>query len=192
MRVIAGSARSVPLYEVRGQTTRPMTDRVKTSLFTILTPRIPGASVVDFFAGTGSLGIEALSRGAAFCAFVERDRACVRIIERNLARTKLADRARLFSGDCGRVSHRLVALGTRADLVFLDPPFQMGKSFERARLVKLTQVITDGLLAADGLLVYHHEFDTPGDLGVSALEIEDRRDYGRNVVTLFRKADRSG
>jgi len=192
MRVIAGSARSVPLYEVRASTTRPMSDRVKTSLFSILMPHIPGAQVVDLFAGTGSLGIEALSRGAAFCTFVERDRACVHTIARNLERTKLAHAARLLAGESGQRVRQLVAEGTRADLVFLDPPFRMGKGAQRKRLVGLGTMIASGLLAPDGLLVYHHEFDAPGDLEAPGLVRVDQRAYGRNVITLFRRGEGAG
>ena len=186
MRVIGGSAGSVPLYEFKSPNTRPMTDRVKTSLFSILDPLIPDAVVVDLFAGTGALGIEALSRGAAICTFVERDRVCLRTITRNLERTRLADRARIVGRDAWRGVRELVDAGVKADLVLFDPPFLLGKPPRRPRLTELASMVADGLLAPDGVLVYHHEADTPGDLAVPSLHITDRRDYSRNVVTFFR------
>jgi len=177
----------VPLYEVKAATTRPMTDRVKTSLFSILNPVLPDAQVVDLFAGTGSLGIEALSRGATFCTFIERDRACLRTIARNLERTKLADRGLILGRDAWRGVRELIADGTQADLVFFDPPFRMGKPPHRERLVALARMLAEGLLAPGGMLVYHHEFDTPGELGVQGLARVDERHYSRNVITMFRK-----
>jgi len=188
VRVIGGSARSVPLYEVRTTTTRAMTDRVKTSLFSVLDPRLPGAHAVDLFAGAGSIGVEALSRGAASCIFVESDRACLRTIQRNLERTRLADRAEIIGRDAWRAVRDLAERGPFADIVFLDPPFRYGKSPERARLTELAARIADGLLLPNALLVYHHEFDTPGDLAVPNLAVADQRRYGRNIVTLLRRA----
>jgi len=164
-----------------------MTDRVKTSLFSILDPFISDARVVDLFAGTGGLGIEALSRGAAFCTFVERDRFCVKTIHRNLERTKLADRSRIVAADV-RVGIRSVAEGDeRADIVLFDPPFRMGKAQEREGLRRVVEAIAADVLAPDGLLVYHHEVDTQGDMNVPELVQTDQRRYSRNVITFLRR-----
>jgi 16S rRNA (guanine966-N2)-methyltransferase len=185
MRVIGGTARSVPLYEVEADTTRSMTDRVKTSLFSIIDLRLPGASVADLFAGTGGLGIEALSRGADHCTFVERDRACVGIIEKNLNRTRLADGALVLGVDAWRGAGDMAESGRTFDLVFLDPPFRLGLPPERSSLIELARVAADRLLVSGGMLVYHHELGAIGDLETDGLTLSDRREYGRNVITFF-------
>ena len=185
MRVIAGTARSIPLFGVKATTTRPMTDRVKTSLFSILNPRLPGAVVIDLFAGTGTQGIEALSRGAAGCTFIERDPACIRMLARNLERTHLEENATVLKYDAWSAVRDLAERGFSADMVLFDPPFRMGKALERQRLLKLVGMLCEGPLAQGGLLVYHHESDTDGELAVEGLEVTDQRKYSRNIVTFL-------
>ncbi|HYI63079.1 MAG TPA: 16S rRNA (guanine(966)-N(2))-methyltransferase RsmD [Acidimicrobiales bacterium] len=121
MRVIAGSARGRRLSAPGGTATRPTADRVRQATFNALDSRgaVAGAVVLDAFAGSGALGIEALSRGAARCTFVERDRSARRVVEANLAATGVDGRARLVDGDA--LAH-LAATAERFDLVLLDPP----------------------------------------------------------------------
>ncbi len=120
MRVIAGEAKGRPLAAVRGGVTRAATDRIRETLFGILAPALEGARVLDLFAGAGTLGVEALSRGARHATFVERSSAAVATIRRNLASTGLADRATVVG------AHVVAFLGSPGgpyDLVFCDPPF---------------------------------------------------------------------
>ncbi|MCX7803981.1 MAG: RsmD family RNA methyltransferase [Planctomycetota bacterium] len=123
MRVIAGSARGVPLATPAGNETRPLPDRIKKSLFSILDARgrTAGAGVLDLYAGVGTVGIEALSRGAASCVFVERSAAFCRILRANLAKTRLEGAARVV---VSTVEQYLSVPAVGADLVFLDPPFE--------------------------------------------------------------------
>lgn len=123
MRVIAGSARSVPLRTPAGDATRPMPDRIKKSLFSILDAcgRVAGARALDLYAGAGTIGIEALSRGAASCVFVERSAACCEILRANLAKTRLEGSGRVL---VSAVELYLAGDPVEADLVFLDPPFE--------------------------------------------------------------------
>jgi 16S rRNA (guanine966-N2)-methyltransferase len=125
LRIIAGEFRSRKLESPgRGATTRPIPDRVKESLFNLLRGHVEGAAVMDLFAGTGSFGLEAISRGAARCLFFERDRGMARLLERNIVTLKAQDRAEVITSD---------ALGPAAlsrcprpvDLVFIDPPYDM-------------------------------------------------------------------
>ena len=104
MRVVAGSARGKKLFVVPGQGTRPILDRVKTSLFDILRPRIPGMNMLDLFAGSGSVGIEALSQGAAHCTFIDLGHKAIATIKRNLASTGFSDRAEVRQADAFDVS----------------------------------------------------------------------------------------
>jgi len=134
MRVIAGSARGLRLVAPRDPATRPVADRVKETCFAILADRVVGASVVDLYAGSGALGIEALSRGAVRCVFVERGREALAAIRQNLAQTGFADRAEVAGVDVDRF---LASAGDRRfDLAFLDPPYA-----ERAILAPLERLL---------------------------------------------------
>ena len=122
MRVITGTARGRRLKELQGMETRPTTDKVKESLFSIIQFDIEGRRVLDLFAGTGQLGIEALSRGAAEAVFVDRRPDAVRLVQENLALCGFTDRARVKSGD----ALAYLKSGEKFDLIFLDPPYGTG------------------------------------------------------------------
>lgn len=120
MRVIAGEAKGRTLVVAKGGGTRSATDRIRETLFAILAQRVEDAAVLDLFAGAGTLGIEALSRGAARATFVERAPEAIAALRRNLATTKFEDRAEVVRSDVAAFLEGLVA---RYDLVFCDPPF---------------------------------------------------------------------
>jgi len=125
VRVVAGSARGRRLEAPEGTTTRPTGDRVREAVFNALHSlgAVEDAAVLDLFAGSGALGIEALSRGAAAATFVDTDRRSIAAIEANLAATDLADRATVVRSDADSVLARAVADGQRWDLALLDPPY---------------------------------------------------------------------
>jgi 16S rRNA (guanine966-N2)-methyltransferase len=124
MRVIAGEFRSRRLKSLPGNATRPTPDRLRETLFDILAPRISGAVFLDAYAGTGAVGIEALSRGARHAIFLEKDRAAVETIRENLAALKLERRATVVKGAV------LLTLGrSTADIVFLDPPYSLEREY---------------------------------------------------------------
>lgn len=123
MRVITGTARGRRLATLDGLDTRPTADRVKQSLFNILQQEIEGRTVLDLFAGSGQLGIEALSRGAAHCLFVDQNKDAAEIVRRNLRDTHLADKAQVL---CAAADAALARTGESFDLAFLDPPYAAG------------------------------------------------------------------
>lgn len=125
LRVIAGEFRSRLLKSVPGLETRPTPDRLREALFNVLTPVIENAVFVDAYAGTGAVGIEALSRGAKRAIFVERNRGAVEVIRDNLAALGIAGRAEVFTGKAGPVLERVIA-----DIVFLDPPYALVKEYD--------------------------------------------------------------
>jgi 16S rRNA (guanine966-N2)-methyltransferase len=127
MRVIAGELRSRRLKTLPGLTTRPTPDRLRETLFNVLAPVIEGCVFLDAYAGTGAVGIEALSRGARRCVFVEKHRAAVEVIRENLASLGLANRAEVYAGKAVAVLERLPA-----DIVFLDPPYDLEKEYDAA------------------------------------------------------------
>ena len=124
MRVIAGSARRLQLETVPGTDTRPTTDKIKETLFNILQPRVGGADFLDLFAGSGAIGIEALSRGAASAVFVENDRRAVTCIKKNLEHTRLSQKAAVLPFEAMASLGRLEREGRSFDLIFLDPPYR--------------------------------------------------------------------
>ena len=127
MRVIGGEFRSRRLKSITGLATRPTPDRLRETLFDVLAPRITGVTFLDAFAGTGAVGIEALSRGAVRAIFVERNRAAVRVIQENLVALGLLERASVITGPAATVLPRV-----SADIVFLDPPYDLEQEYAAA------------------------------------------------------------
>jgi 16S rRNA (guanine966-N2)-methyltransferase len=152
MRVIAGTARGRPLVAPRGAHTRPITDRVKETLFGIHGDRVLEARYLDLYAGSGSVGIEALSRGAASCDFVEHDRRAVAAIRENLERAGVVELASVHAMDVMRYLAR--PEDDRFGLAFVDPPYE-----ERAILAPLERLVTR--LAPGATVVVKHHWRTP-------------------------------
>jgi 16S rRNA (guanine966-N2)-methyltransferase len=149
MRVIAGSAGGLHL-DVPKQGVRPTMDRVKAAIFSSLGEKVIGARVLDLFAGSGALGIEALSRGAASVVFVDQDRQAVATIEKNLSKSKL--RGQVRQQDVFRFLRGSLAAGS-FDIILADPPYEKAEEGERFTEKILTNPILSDILANDGLLV---------------------------------------
>lgn len=124
MRVIAGTARSLPLKTPEGMDTRPTTDRIKETLFNMLQPYIPESVFIDMFSGSGGIGIEALSRGARKAYFIENAAQAVDCIRRNLEFTKFTDRAVILKQDAVNALYNIC--DKEADIIFMDPPYEQG------------------------------------------------------------------
>ncbi|HEY5194595.1 MAG TPA: 16S rRNA (guanine(966)-N(2))-methyltransferase RsmD, partial [Solirubrobacteraceae bacterium] len=156
MRVISGRLGGRRLSAPRGRTTRPTSDRVREALFSML-GAIDGASVLDLFAGTGALGIEALSRGAARALFVERDTAAVAALRGNLAQLGLAEpQARVRVGDALEALRAARGAGETYDLVFVDPPYSQARELERG-----LSALLPALLAPDARVVIESDRRAP-------------------------------
>jgi 16S rRNA (guanine966-N2)-methyltransferase len=175
MRVIAGSRKGHKLAAPRGLDTRPTSDRVRENIFNLVGP-VDEARVLDLFAGSGALGIEALSRGAATAIFVENDPNAVLTIERNLDRLRLTG-ARVVHGDVLGAIGREATAGAKYDLVLVDPPYGMLTEIQ-PRLARHLPP----LLAADGLLVVETDARVEPEL---PLPVRTSRKYGQTRVTLF-------
>lgn len=141
MRVIAGSARRLPLKTPAGMNTRPTTDRIKETLFNILQPQLYGCRFLDLFAGSGGIGIEALSRGAEYAVFVDNSREAVACIRDNLAFTHLQDKAAVIAQDCIGAIGRLASKRERFDLIFIDPPYQAGLEYDVLKALRGTSLV---------------------------------------------------
>lgn len=148
MRVISGSARGKMLDAVPGQDTRPTTDRVKESVFNILQFRVAGAAVLDLFAGTGQMGIEALSRGAARAVFVDQAPRAIAVIEKNLAGARVRAHAEVIRADYRRALERL--RGQKFDIIYLDPPYGGALLNSALNAVELFDILsTDGIIICE-------------------------------------------
>jgi len=183
-RVIAGSARGIRL-DAPGDATRPMGDRVKQTLFAILERDLPGANVLDLFAGSGAGGIEALSRGAASAVFVERDRAAVAVIEANLARAHLAgEHARVVRADAlAWLRSSEATTAGRFDIAIADPPYA-GSALLEAALEALGP-----LLAPGARVVAKHFWRDPPPPKVGLLASERERRFGETMLTFYRRQE---
>ena len=190
MRIIAGEHKGRRLLGPKGCGTRPITDRVKTALFSILGPAVEDAVVVDLFAGTGSIGLEALSRGARSCCFAERGRMALQRLRANIDLVGLGGRCRIWRGDVfAHLRGWLGELGGPVDLAFVDPPYDLvaGPRWQAAN-----EKIFDPLaekLAGQGLVVFRCRRNIPTPAAFGLLCVRERRDYGRMSLLLLGRQD---
>lgn len=177
MRVVSGTARGCKLQPVPGMNTRPTTDRVKENVFNLIQDHVRGARVLDLFAGTGQLGIEALSRGAQTCDFVEHNKMAYNIVCKNVQTARVSDRARLHCAEAARFVPQAGA--RRFDLIFLDPPYG-GTILENA----LLQIETFDILSTDGIIICE---SAVGDRFAHGFEVVRERRYGATMITVLRR-----
>jgi 16S rRNA (guanine(966)-N(2))-methyltransferase RsmD len=178
MRVIAGSAKGHPL-KAAGAATRPITDRVKENLFNILGARVLDANVLDLFAGAGSVGIEALSRGARAATFVEVDRVALNAIRANLDATRLADRARIVRRD---VFKFLRDHAEPYDVIYVAPPQYKGLWIETLQLLDLGTWLSER-----GIVVVQIHPKEYKELALTNLVLFDQRKYGSTLLCFYRR-----
>lgn len=186
MRVIAGQARGMRLTAPGGTTTRPTSDRIKEALFSILESanHVEDADVLDLFAGSGALGIEALSRGAKKVVFVEKNRAAIEVLERNLIHTKLKNQAQVFQMDSSQAIERLARHKERFSLVLLDPPYQAGF------YLKIIELVSSTVLTQEGLLVAETATRAPLPERIGQCIRIDRRHYGDTALEFYQMEQR--
>ncbi|MCM1125117.1 MAG: 16S rRNA (guanine(966)-N(2))-methyltransferase RsmD [Lachnospiraceae bacterium] len=181
MRVIAGSARSIQLKTPKGQDTRPTTDRIKETLFNIIQGEIPGSIFLDLFAGSGGIGIEALSRGAKHAYFVDSGREPSACIAENLTVTKFTDRATLLKQDV------FTALGSihekEADLIFMDPPYTAGVERDLLKALNSRPYVTENTLLIMEALA-DADFSFAPEAGFSIVR---EKKYKTNKHVFFKK-----
>ena len=192
MRIIAGLHRGRPILPPAGRQTRPITDRVKESLFGILTQRLEGAWVADIFAGTGSLGLEALSRGADSCCFVESDRKAKALLWQNIKTLDLQDKVQVSSKNAWNFAESLETERS-FDLIFLDPPYVDSRdSSEESKLGKLLASVSgEDLLSREGMVVLRHESAYPCQERYGQLTLAQSRRYGSMSLSFFVREDES-
>ncbi|MBP5152817.1 MAG: 16S rRNA (guanine(966)-N(2))-methyltransferase RsmD [Lachnospiraceae bacterium] len=180
LRVISGSARNLKLMTPEGLDTRPTTDRIKETLFNMLQWDIPGTVVIDFFAGSGSIGIESLSRGAKHAYFVDNSREALNCIERNVKHTGFSDRATVLSTDCIRAASLINE--KHVDIVFMDPPYNTGLDKTLALSLLAKPYINE-----DTLFVIEADINTDfSDLTENGFSLEKEKRYKTNKHVFLR------
>ena len=181
MRIIGGEARGRVVRLPAGSRIRPTADRVKESLFNIL-HSIEGSSFLDLFAGSGNVGLEALSRGALFTAFVETDIRLVRALQGSLVHLGFAARAEVIAADAEKGLGRLVQRGIRFDIVFADPPYDQGLILEMLAWPDMRKA-----LAENGIIVLQHSArEKPEGLQAQPWVVADQRRYGDTVLSFIK------
>jgi 16S rRNA (guanine966-N2)-methyltransferase len=180
LRVIGGTAKGRRLIGAGGGRTRPIPDNVKKSLFDILTPYIPDSKCLDLFAGTGAIGIEALSRGAQSVTFAECSPRMVKVIHSNLDVTGLASCARVIQGDVRRLVPALCRKGEVFHMVFVDPPYGHGLA-----PVTLEILSANRLLDSDGIIVTRHESRQEMPEEFEDFELTRREKYGDTIISFY-------
>ncbi len=177
MRVITGSARGMTLRTLEGNNVRPTTDKVKEAVFSAIQFEIEGRRILDLFAGSGQLGIEALSRGAESAVFVDADKNAVKVVKENLAKTKLDFKATVAQTD----SIAFLSMTDRVfDIAFVDPPYETG--LLQKALSKISDKIADG-----GAVICEHPFKEELAEEYGELKKAKEYKYSKTAVTVYRK-----
>jgi len=180
MRIISGTSKGRKLVTPRSQSLRPTSDRVKESIFNILQDEIVGKVVLDLFAGTGNLGIEALSRGAKKTIFVEKGRQALRLIQRNLTQFGLEERSEILPKDANRAIGILKQKGESFDLILMDPPYQKG--LIQKTLMKLN---SHQIYHKDSILVIEHNRREPLSTVMDGWNLIRQRRIGDTLISFL-------
>lgn len=185
MRIIAGKNRSLPLKTIPGRETRPTTDRIKETLFNIIQDEIPGCYFLDLFAGSGQIGLEAVSRGAAYVIFVEQEKKACACIEENIRFTKSGEDTKLYAADVASALRRMDGI-YRFDVIFMDPPYGQGLEQEALRALASSTLLKEGaLIIAEAQL--DADFSWADALG---FEVTRVKRYKTNEHVFLRRRER--
>lgn len=180
MRIISGEFKGKKLASLKGNATRPTSDRVREAVFNILSADVKNAAVLDLFAGTGALGLEALSRGASNAVFIDISASAVNIIQKNAAACKIENRARIMRWDIAKNLNCLQATFLPFDLVFMDPPYN--QNFMTSALKNL--IAAKVLKNSARIIIEHAAAETiPQD--IATLHLTDQRIYGKTLVSFL-------
>lgn len=182
MRVVAGERKGMPLKAVSGTTTRPTTDKVKESLFNIIGPFFDGGIVLDLFAGSGGLGIEALSRGAERAIFVEKDFKAYQTLQENIKKCRYEEVSELFRTDAKRAVKGLLKRDIQIDFLFIDPPYHKVEYYD---LVE--SLVNSGRLSNDAIIVCEHATEVKLQDSFGTFQLKRKETYGSSIISIYSK-----
>ena len=180
MRIIAGKRKGLNIKTIEGESTRPTRDMVREALFSILTSKIPDAKFLDLFAGSGAIGIEAISRGAAEACFSDTNPQCIKIIKENIDKANFENESRIFNLDYKLVLKKLK--DEKFDVIFIDPPYNKGLGVDAIMRISEYDLLTD-----DGVIILETDTneEVPEEIGI--YEKYNNKKYGRNILNLFKR-----
>jgi 16S rRNA (guanine(966)-N(2))-methyltransferase RsmD len=181
LRVIAGSAKGHGLKTIKGDMTRPTSDKVKGAVYNIIAAYVEGSTVLDLFAGTGSMGIEALSRGAASAVFFDRSLQCFKVIKENLEHTRLTEKALVFNMDFAAGINKMHLEGQKFDIIIMDPPYNKNFIQEALKLVAINDIIV-----SNGIIIAEHSPMDKLPESCGRLKVIDTRKYGDTMITIYK------
>lgn len=183
-RVIAGKYKGMRLNAPKGDKTRPTSDKVKEALFSIIQMRIPGSRFLDLFAGSGQMGLEALSRGAEEAVMVEQNRSAGNVIRSNIEKLRAEQETEIIFADVFRAMRVLAEAGRKFDIVYMDPPYAEAASYFK----RITSVLSElDLLSDEGVLIIEHSANTELDKNVINLTLTRRCKYGTTLLTFYNR-----
>ena len=189
MRVIAGKAKGCKLKSVPGKSTRPITDRAKTALFNILGNDVIGSRFLDLFAGTGGVGIEALSRGAKFATFVEKDPRIIAVLKKNIEKARFVKESKVIKANAFAIGAPVILNESRYNLVFVDPPYAATMNAgEDSALAGLMDILNDQI-TNDGIVIVRTSHEVSLLERYGPFQIEERRLWGTMAVTILTKTE---
>ena len=181
MRVISGSARGKKLVSLEGMNTRPTLDRVKEALFNIIQFDIIDKNVLDLFAGSGAIGIEALSRGAKSCTFCDNSADAIKVIKTNIKNTRNEEKSIILNKDYIIALEKLAKENAKFDIIYLDPPYKT-----EFACIAINKILDLNLLSKDGIIIIETD-DANKEIKDERIEIFDKRKYGRAILIFIRK-----
>jgi len=187
VRIISGERKGMALKAVNGMTTRPTTDKVKESLFNIIGPYFSGGTVLDLFAGSGGLGLEALSRGMEHGIFIEKDSRAFQNLKENISKCRYENCTEVYRNDALRAIKLLIKNKVQADLIFLDPPYKKQQYYNMVEDIVANQMIHE-----DGTIVCEHDREV--DLPAVFLDFHKVREeeYGSTIISIYRFVEEEG
>lgn len=183
-RVISGKYRGIHLETLKGDLTRPTTDKVKEALFSIIQNRVPDGVFLDLFSGSGQIGIEALSRGASEVILVEQSLKAISVIRNNISKTRITSGISVMKSDVFRALEDSAVAGKKFDVIFMDPPYAEAVAFMK----KAGKIISEHeLLNEDGIFVCEHSSCDNTDENVMNLTFSRRCKYGTTMLTFYNR-----
>ncbi|CCJ34550.1 16S rRNA (guanine(966)-N(2))-methyltransferase RsmD [Caloramator australicus] len=185
MRIITGEAKGRIIKAPEGMNTRPTLDRVKESVFNIISNKIYDAIVLDMFAGSGNLGLEAISRGAKFCTFIEKDKSAYKVLKENIKNLNFEDRSKAYFGDSFKIIKNLSKENFKYDLIFLDPPYGRGMVQRAVEAISENRIYNDNTFIISEL---DEKDDIPEIVGIFKNFRTEK--YGRCKIIFWVKEDK--
>ena len=181
LRVISGKARGLKLDTPKNQDVRPTTDRVKESLFNMINSYIMDSNILDLFAGTGSLGIECLSRGAKNCVFVDKSKDSINIVRSNVKKARVENESTILNVDFKDAVKRLSTQNQKFDVIFMNPPY-----YENMFIECLKSIDKFNLLDEDGIIVVEHDTKDLFEDSIGRLNKSREKKYGNTTLTFYK------